>query len=264
MGYKVSGKRSGPPPKRGPNPNVPPVKLQFGGGADMGAPSKAKERAAKGYGSVGPVERDTGLERQRQANIISKASQPDSLKDKFTGSMDLGKSLLMYGASKALNLPMGALTVAKNLFAPKVSDMTLGKNLNDYDPMFNTARYNTPPIQIGGGDNQRGLCPDGTMPPCKVVTAFKGKYFDEQTTNVKGKNKTGPVPGGNTPQIPGSEYLKYKKFKKNKVVSAYVGKAVKQPTETKKEFSMRHAEHTPFGKRGGGIAIRGMNFKGVL
>jgi len=261
MGYKVSGKRSGPPPKRGPNPNVPPVKLQFGGGADMGAPSKAKERAAKGYGSVGPVERDTGLERQRQANIISKASQPDSLKDKFTGSMDLGKSLLMYGASKALNLPLGAITIAKNLFAPKVSDMTLGKNLNDYEP----ARPTVPQFPtIGGGDNQRGLCPDGTMPPCKVVTAFKGKYFDEQTTNVKGKNKTGPVPSGKTPEIPPEEFMKHKKYKHRRVISAYAGRAVKQPTETKKEFEMRHEEHTPFGKRGGGIAIRGMNFKGVL
>jgi len=42
------------------------------------------------------------------------------------------------------------------------------------------------------------------------------------------------------------------------VVKAYVGKAVKQPSETKKEFSMRHAYHTPFmkkpkGYRGGGM-----------
>ena len=29
--YKVSGKRSGPPPLRGPNPKVPPVKLNSGG-----------------------------------------------------------------------------------------------------------------------------------------------------------------------------------------------------------------------------------------
>jgi hypothetical protein len=95
-----------------------------------------------------------------------------------------------------------------------------------------------------------------------------GDYFDEQTTNVKGKNKTGPVPGGLTPEIPPSEYMKYKKFKKNKVVSAYTGKAVRQPSETNKEFEMRHEYHTPFGKpqkaRGGGIAIRGTNFKGVL
>jgi len=33
------------------------------------------------------------------------------------------------------------------------------------------------------------------------------------------------------------------------VVKAYVGKAIKQPTETKKEFEMRHAYHTPFMKK---------------
>ena len=42
------------------------------------------------------------------------------------------------------------------------------------------------------------------------------------------------------------------------VVKAYVGKAIKQPSETKKEFKMRHAYHTPFmkkpkGFRGGGM-----------
>ena len=121
----------------------------------------------------------------------------------------------------------------------------------------------------------------------------KGGYFDEQKTNIKGKNKTGPMPGGKTPQIPGGEYMKYKKLKKNKVISAkvgmnvtaggesamgrlqksgmlkaYTGRAVRQPTETNKEFEMRHEYHTPFGKpekaRGGGIAIKGTNFKGVF
>jgi len=123
--------------------------------------------------------------------------------------------------------------------------------------------------------------------------ASKGAYFDEQKTNVKGKKTTGPVKGGNTPEIPPEEFMKYKKFKKNKVVSAkvgkaitagsqsalgrlqksgmlkaYTGRAVRQPSETDKEFEMRHEYHTPFGKpqkaRGGGIAIRGTNFKGIL
>jgi hypothetical protein len=123
--------------------------------------------------------------------------------------------------------------------------------------------------------------------------ANKGGYFDEQKTNVKGKNKTGPMPGGKTPQIPGGEYMKYKKLKKNKVVSAkvgkaitaggesaigrleksgmlkaYTGRAVRQPSETDKEFEMRHEYHTPFKKpqkaKGGGIAIKGTNFKGVF
>ena len=40
-----------------------------GGGADMGAPERAQERADRGYGSTNSVERDTGLERGRQRNI---------------------------------------------------------------------------------------------------------------------------------------------------------------------------------------------------
>ena len=45
-----------------------------------------------------------------------------------------------------------------------------------------------------------------------------GTYFDEQTTNVTGKETTGPMPGGKTPQIPEEEFLKYQQFKENKVV----------------------------------------------
>ena len=40
-----------------------------GGGADMGAPERAQERADRGYGSTNSVERDTGLERARQRNV---------------------------------------------------------------------------------------------------------------------------------------------------------------------------------------------------
>jgi len=41
-----------------------------------------------------------------------------------------------------------------------------------------------------------------------------------------------------------------KKMKYGKMVKAYTGRAVKQPTETKKEFEMRHEYHT---------ATKGMN-----
>ena len=81
-----------------------------------------------------------------------------------------------------------------------------------------------------------------------VTKAFKGKYFDEQKTNVKGKDRTGPVRGGNTPEVPPEEFMKYKKYKQNRVISAYTGKAIRQPSETNKEFKMRHAYHTPFMK----------------
>ena len=97
--------------------------------------------------------------------------------------------------------------------------------------------------------------------------ASKGKYFDEQKTNVKGKSKTGPMPGGKTPHIPGEEYLKYKKFKKNKVVSANKGAIMKVASKLE-QASKAHAGQAKTLKslklvRGGGAAIRGLNFQGV-
>ena len=87
-----------------------------------------------------------------------------------------------------------------------------------------------------------------------------GGYFDEQKTNVKGKKTTGPVKGGNTPEIPPSEYMKYKKFKKNKVISAKVGMNVTAGGES----ALGRLEKSGLKMRGGGIAIKGTNFKGVF
>jgi hypothetical protein len=98
--------------------------------------------------------------------------------------------------------------------------------------------------------------------------ASKGKYFDEQKTNVKGKSKTGPMPSGKTPEIPGEEYLKYKKFRKNKVVSANKGTIMKVANKLEKA-SKAHAGQAKTLKslklsKGGGAAIRGTNFQGVF
>src|SRR6056300_926508 len=58
------------------------------------------------------------------------------------------------------------------------------------------------------------------------------------------------------------------RLQKSGLLKAYTGRAVRQPSETNKEFEMRHEYHTPFGKpqkaRGGGIAIKGTNFQGVF
>ena len=41
-------------------------------------------------------------------------------------------------------------------------------------------------------------------------------------------------------------YIETKSGKMKKVQKAYLGKAIRQPTETDKEFEMRHEYHTPF------------------
>jgi len=94
----------------------------------------------------------------------------------------------------------------------------------------------------------------------KEMGMNKGGYFDEQKTNVKGKKTTGPVKGGNTPEIPPSEYMKYKKFKKNKVISAKVGMNVTAGGES----ALGRLEKSGLKMRGGGIAIKGTDFKGVF
>jgi hypothetical protein len=58
------------------------------------------------------------------------------------------------------------------------------------------------------------------------------------------------------------------RLEKSGMLKAYTGRAVRQPSETDKEFKMRHEYHTPFKKpqkaKGGGIAIKGTNFQGVF
>ena len=53
-------------------------------------------------------------------------------------------------------------------------------------------------------------------------------------------------------------YASKNKGKIKGVEKAYLGKAIKQPTETKKEFEMRHAYHKPFMKKPKGFRIGGV------
>src|SRR6056300_364749 len=193
--YKISGKRSGPPPLRGPNPNVPPIKMKYGGGADMGDPVRAQERADRGYGSVGPAvdkgspQQNANQRAQVRAGNVRAAEKlidrPSPLDTAFKGAKLLG-NIATFGVSKALDIPLGAMRVAKNIIDPiagtvsnKLDSLGINnrKNLNDYSP----ARPTFTPI--GGGDNQ-GLCPDGSMPPCPVVTAKDGKSIKVRGTKA--------------------------------------------------------------------------------
>jgi len=184
--YKISGKRSGPPPLRGPNPNVPPIKMRYGGGADMGAPGRAQERASRGYGSTAGPDRSkiTSAQESNNQNTITSAQKYNQQKSNVDKGINLGKAALTFAGSKLLNIPLGAFSVLNNIVKPKVDDMTLGKNLNDYDPMFHTARYNPPAMAPIGGEGQKGLCPDGSMPPCPVVTAKDGKSIKVRGTKA--------------------------------------------------------------------------------
>jgi len=228
--YKISGKRSGPPPLRGPNPNVPPIKMKYGGGADMGAPERAKERASRGYGSVGPAQ-DKGSPQQNinQRNVVrqgtarqfeSKIDRPSPLGTALTGAKLLG-NVATFGVSKALDIPIGAFQTAKNIIGPLTNNLSTGlssaktkvdsmlsnvkplagvlieglqkqhkaskQNLMDYEGAaagVTKQRTNAMAMREMRPDNGRGLCPDGSMPPCPVVTAKDGKSIKVRGTKA--------------------------------------------------------------------------------
>ena len=58
-----------------------------------------------------------------------------------------------------------------------------------------------------------------------------------------------------------SERMNRKKY--GGVMKAYTGKAVRQPSETNKEFEMRHAYHTPFMKYKPKMLLGGLLTKGI-
>ena len=194
--HKISGKRSGPPPLRGPNPNVPPIKMRYGGGADMGDPGRAGGRAKAGYGSTAGPDRstikssqDANQKAQVRAGNIRAAEKlidrPSPLDTAIKGAGVL-KNVATFGVSKVLDVPLGAMRVAKSIVEPitgavsnKLDSLGINnrKNLNDYA----SAKPTFTPL---GGDGDRGLCPDGSNPPCSVVQASNGKSIRVRGTKA--------------------------------------------------------------------------------
>ena len=174
--YKISGKRSGPPPLRGPNPNVPPIKLQYGGGADMG-----KERGSV-TGRAGRDEKDIANRMaQTQQAAINKGKSfqdksPSPVGNVLTGARLLG-NIATFGVSKVLDLPLGAMRVAKNIVEPVTNKVS-----NTFNNLSTTTKSTTPTFDRLGGD--RGLCPDGSNPPCSVVQASDGKSIRVRGTKA--------------------------------------------------------------------------------
>ena len=219
--YKISGKRSGPPPLRGPNPNVPPIKMRYGGGADMGDPGRAEERASRGYGNVGPaVDKGNTQQNINQRNVVrqgrarqfeSKIDRPSPLGTALKGAKLLG-NIATFGVSRALDIPIGAFQVAKNIVSPLTDNLKTGlsnakplagslieglqkqhkaskQNLMDYEgAAAGVTKQRTNAMAMRemrpDNDNGRGLCPDGSMPPCPVVTAKNGKSIKVRGTKA--------------------------------------------------------------------------------
>jgi hypothetical protein len=83
------------------------------------------------------------------------------------------------------------------------------------------------------------------VPNCVPITKKSGGGMQDK--NEYGEKKYSPTKGktkiwlDNMPRMSPGEY-NYKK--RNQVIKAYKGKAIRQPSETNKEFEMRHEYHT--------------------
>jgi len=197
-----------------------------GGGADMGAPERAQERADRGYGSTAGVDRS--------------AVGPGSKFAENTNTQNLSTN------KKSGNIPIiGPVTLGINLvkkiFEPKKTKHPFSANT--------IKQTRKPPMPPMGGDNNRPqLCPDGTMPPCKKTTTATQATKPTNTflQNFKAYNSggvsSGPPPlRGPNPQVPPV------KMRNGKMTNKY----------------KMSCPHRPDGIRGMGAAIKGHKFIGV-
>ena len=179
-----------------------------GGGADMGDPGRAQERADRGYGSTAGVDRSkvsAGQEASHQKSISSaKASNQQTTTPNFFNPVTTGMNLV---GSLTANVPgLGfAFDVGKkavkgiqkttrtqtakgetifgntkpgNKGMPITRDYyrTAGKPLDVMSPqgsqyMKDAGFLKGPRLNTDTrGGNAQQLCPDGTRPPCKLPT----------------------------------------------------------------------------------------------
>ena len=106
----------------------------------------------------------------------------------------------------------------------------------------------------GGGKKAEAMPLNNPAAMVAPLSGFVGKKEEEQkTTGMKKGGLSGGKRYGAPPEKgPDSQGLK--------VMKAYLGKEVKQPTETDTEFGIRHEVHTPF--KESDLYEKGSAFKG--
>ena len=106
---KVSGKRSGPPPKRGPNPNFP-IKLRYGGDTMGGPNDKSKRGPGADFSKVSAVQQANHVAAMNKNMANNTTSQ-----NNFTvNAKPISNAVL----NKAMNLNMAGVNTAKQLVEP--------------------------------------------------------------------------------------------------------------------------------------------------
>ena len=170
-----------------------------GGGADMGDPARAQERADRGYGSTAGVDRSAVEPGSNYANNVaaqtSKTSSPVTTGLNLAGSIigkvpgvgyavqaitALGKGLQKTTRTKTAkgetifgNVKTGqaGIPITRDYYR------TEGTPLDVMSPKgtqyMKDAGFLKGPKTItvgGGGGGEDNICPDGTNPPCKLPT----------------------------------------------------------------------------------------------
>jgi len=108
------------------------------------------------------------------------------------------------------------------------------------------------------GYEQKGMkMKKGKRVPNCVKKASKGKYMDESEAH---ESKESKAEEARETRLEKKGYVETKSGKMKKVQKAYLGRAIRQPTETDTEFEIRHEYHTPF--KGPQKAYEGKLMKG--
>ena len=238
-----------------------------GGGADMGDPGKAEERAKKGYGSTGGVDRSkVGEGSQYAKNVAAKSSNQVS-NQVSTQKKNTVPRITSFKQTFFSPTPFVGLNIMKNLvFDPlqkktrtqkakgetlfgRAKDLpatrdyykTTGKPLDVMSPEGEKYMKDAglikpvkPPKVDTGGGSGGNLCPDGSLPPCVKPAVTKAPTTSESSSSFLKDFIFYPLKNGGVSSGPPPK---------------------KGPNSQVPPVKL---------SRGGGAAIRGTKFKGVF
>ena len=167
------------PPLRGPNSQVPPVKFSKGmtkgglrirkfkgGGADMGDPGRAQERADRGYGDTSGVDRSAVSGTSTYGRNVMNQNIADV--NKGSGLGDGLKTAANFVVGRVLDVPSMAIGAVRGI-TDKFSNITRSKT--------QTANQIADPYSKNSlNEKKEGnvLCADGTQPPCTTAGMVNG------------------------------------------------------------------------------------------
>ena len=159
------------------------ARLQGGGGADMGAPEKAAERASKGYGTApdtgsksGTNDYSTTTQTQNNDRSIRDNQNPVPKESILNKTMDLGSELSYLNNLKNLNV----LGIVGNIGVNKFRNYLDNRKTTEEDDKFS---YNTNPLPTNNYTTKLvgpALAQMRSLEKAKGMEQFGGSFSTEQ------------------------------------------------------------------------------------